>query len=252
MVAGSIVPGAAVGGATVGLSGVDFMDLAFLVHPETQDGHLGLPHRKCFNRSGELLALSYVSSGLAVFAAATVFALGVCYFWPTMLGVVSERVPKSGALGLGLMGTVGMATVGLVAAPQMGRIADQYAHGEIAVAEVVTVFERTSMVLGNDSDPDAQAAVAATQEVTMSYETTGVLPSPATSNALRAIISSDADETLVGQAQAILGPADNYGGRISFRYVVPLCGALLLIFSGLYARDRQAGGYRVESLEGSA
>ena len=45
-----------------------------------------------------LFALSYVSTGLATFAAATVFALGVCYFWPTMLGVVSERIPRSGAL----------------------------------------------------------------------------------------------------------------------------------------------------------
>ena len=199
-----------------------------------------------------LLALSYVVSGLAVFAAATVFALGVCYFWPTMLGVVSERVPKSGALGLGLMGTVGMATVGLVAAPQMGRIADRYAHDEIPVAEAVTVFERTSMVLGNDSAPDVQAAVTAAQEVTTSYESMGVLPSPATANALRAIIASDADETLVGEAQAILGPADNYGGRVSFRYMVPLCGVLLLIFSVLYARDRKAGGYKVESLVASA
>ena len=166
-----------------------------------------------------------------------------------MLGVVSERVPKSGALGLGLMGTVGMATVGLVAAPQMGRIADRYAHDEIPVAEAVMVFERTSIVLGNNRTPDAQAAVVAAQEVTMSYETMGVMPSPATANALRAIIASDADEALVGQAQAILGPADNYGGRISFRYVVPLCGALLLIFSALYAHDRTAGGYKVESLE---
>jgi hypothetical protein len=181
-----------------------------------------------------------------------VFALGVCYFWPTMLGVVSERVPKSGALGLGLMGTVGMATVGLVAAPQMGRIADRYAHDEIPVAEAVTVFERTSMVLGNDSAPDVQAAVTAAQEVTTSYESMGVLPSPATANALRAIIASDADETLVGEAQAILGPADNYGGRVSFRYMVPLCGVLLLIFSVLYARDRKAGGYKVESLVASA
>ena len=130
--------------------------------------------------------------------------------------------------------------------------ADRYAHDQIPVAEVVTVFERTSMVLGNDSNPDAQAAVTATQEATMSYETTGVLPSPATANALRAIIASDADETLVGEAQAILGPADNYGGRISFRYMVPLCVVLLLIFSALYARDRRAGGYRVENLKGSA
>ena len=51
--------------------------------------------------------------------------------------------------------------------------------------------------------------------------------------------------------QAVLGPADNYGGRISFRYVVPLCGVLLLIFGALYARDRSAGGYRVNRIEAS-
>ena len=45
-----------------------------------------------------LLALSYASGIAMTFAAATVFALGVCYFWPTMLGVVSERVPRSGAI----------------------------------------------------------------------------------------------------------------------------------------------------------
>ncbi len=46
--------------------------------------------------------------GDALYAAAIVFAIGVCYFWPTMLGFVSENVPKSGALGLSLMGGVGM------------------------------------------------------------------------------------------------------------------------------------------------
>ena len=46
--------------------------------------------------------------GNSLYAAAIVFALGVCYFWPTMLGFVSENVPKSGALGLSLMGGVGM------------------------------------------------------------------------------------------------------------------------------------------------
>ena len=196
-----------------------------------------------------LLALSYVSSGIAVFGAAPVFALGVCYFWPTMLGVVSERVPKSGALGLGLMGTVGMATVGLVAAPQMGRIADEYAHDQIPAAEVTVVLERTAMVLGNSQDPDAQAAVSAAEGVVQEFEVSGLLPAPATANALRSIIASDADADLIGQAQAILGPADNYGGKISFRYMVPLCGILMLIFGALYMRDRRTGGYRVESIE---
>ena len=57
-------------------------------------------------------------------AAGTVFALGVCYFWPTMLGVTSERVPKGGALALALMGGIGMAIVGLVTSPMMGKIVD--------------------------------------------------------------------------------------------------------------------------------
>ncbi len=46
--------------------------------------------------------------GNMLYAAAAVFAAGVCYFWPTMLGVVSEKIPQSGALGMSLVGGVGM------------------------------------------------------------------------------------------------------------------------------------------------
>ncbi len=46
--------------------------------------------------------------GPSLYAAAVVFAIGVCYFWPTMLGFVSENIPKSGALGLSLIGGIGM------------------------------------------------------------------------------------------------------------------------------------------------
>ncbi len=55
-----------------------------------------------------LIALSQASGNLAIYGAATLFAIGVCYFWPTMLGFVSERLPKTGALGLALMGGMGM------------------------------------------------------------------------------------------------------------------------------------------------
>ena len=48
------------------------------------------------------------TEGPALYAAAVIFAMGVCYFWPTMLGFVNENIPKSGALGLSLMGGVGM------------------------------------------------------------------------------------------------------------------------------------------------
>lgn len=48
------------------------------------------------------------ATGPMVYAAAIVFAVGACFFWPTMLGFVSENIPKSGALGLSLMGGMGM------------------------------------------------------------------------------------------------------------------------------------------------
>jgi len=199
-----------------------------------------------------LLGLSIWGSGRMNFASPTVFAVGVCYFWPTMLGVVSERVPRSGALGLGLMGAIGMATVGLVTSPVMGRIADQYAHDELPVAETVAVLETGVAALEGIDNPDAQFAAGMARGVVQGFEADGELAAPETANSLRAIIASDADADAVAQAQSILGPADNYGGRISFRYVVPLCGVLMLIFGVMYMRDRAAGGYQVKSIEAEA
>ena len=53
------------------------------------------------------------TTGNAVFAGALIFGLGVCYFWPTMLGFVSENLPKTGAVGINLMGGAGMFAVSI-------------------------------------------------------------------------------------------------------------------------------------------
>jgi fucose permease len=71
-----------------------------------------------------LFWLGGVQTVANAFAAATVFAIGICYFWPTMLGVTSERFPKGGAFLLGLMGAAGNLSVALVL-PIMGKIYDQ-------------------------------------------------------------------------------------------------------------------------------
>ena len=47
-------------------------------------------------------------TGPVVYLAAVVFAIGVCYFWPTMIGVTAEYAPRSGALGMSLVGAAGM------------------------------------------------------------------------------------------------------------------------------------------------
>lgn len=74
-----------------------------------------------FSPQGLLLLSAIVSAagiyllstltGSGVFFGAVIFGIGVCYFWPTMLGFVAENVPSSGALGLNLMGGAGMFAV---------------------------------------------------------------------------------------------------------------------------------------------
>lgn len=59
------------------------------------------------------LYLLSIFTGNNIFIAAIIFGIGVCYFWPTMIGFVAENIPKSGALGLNLMGGAGMFAVSI-------------------------------------------------------------------------------------------------------------------------------------------
>lgn len=52
--------------------------------------------------------LMSIVDGSMLYAAAALFALGVCYFWPTMIGFISEYTSKTGALGMSLVGGMGM------------------------------------------------------------------------------------------------------------------------------------------------
>ena len=53
------------------------------------------------------------ADGQELYLASALFALGVCYFWPTMIGFVSEYLPKTGALGMSLVGGAGMLATGI-------------------------------------------------------------------------------------------------------------------------------------------
>ncbi|TXE06215.1 MFS transporter [Seonamhaeicola algicola] len=70
-----------------------------------------------------------VLSGGMTFVAAAVFAVGVTFFWPTMLGFVAEYLPETGALGLSIMGGAGMFSVSIVL-PIMGNLMDNASASE--------------------------------------------------------------------------------------------------------------------------
>lgn len=63
--------------------------------------------------------------------AVTVYGLGKTFYWPTMLGVISERFPKGGALALGISGGIGMISAGLLGGPGIGYKQDYFAVQKI-------------------------------------------------------------------------------------------------------------------------
>jgi hypothetical protein len=65
------------------------------------------------------------------FAAATVFALGKTFYWPTMLGVIGERFPKAGAIAMGLSGGIGMLSAGFLGGPGIGYTQDRQAAAQL-------------------------------------------------------------------------------------------------------------------------
>jgi MFS family permease len=70
-----------------------------------------------------LYTLSF-TEGMVIFVAATLYGVGKTFFWPTMLGVVSEQTPKGGALTLNAISGIGMLAVGTLGFPYIGALQD--------------------------------------------------------------------------------------------------------------------------------
>ena len=47
-------------------------------------------------------------TGAMTYVAAVFFAIGVCYFWPNMIGFTAEKLPLTGAIGMSIVGAFGM------------------------------------------------------------------------------------------------------------------------------------------------
>jgi MFS family permease len=113
-----------------------------------------------------LFALSKTAdSGMAtIFAAATLFGVGITFFWPTILGLTSEQCPRGGALTLNAVGGIGMLAVGILGAPFIGYLQESSATKQLesanpALYQTVTV-DKTYLLGGYKAiDPVKIAAV---------------------------------------------------------------------------------------------
>jgi MFS family permease len=88
-----------------------------------------------------MLGMPFTDSVWPWVAAVTVYGIGKTFYWPTLLGVISERFPKGGALALGLSGGTGMLAAGLLGSPGIGYKQDYLAVEKIKSTSPAT-YER--------------------------------------------------------------------------------------------------------------
>jgi MFS family permease len=76
-----------------------------------------------------------LASGMNTFPMALValgiYAIGKTFFWPTMLAVVGDRYPQTGAVAMSIMGGIGMLSAGLIGGPGLGYGKDRFAGEEL-------------------------------------------------------------------------------------------------------------------------
>ena len=216
-----------------------------------------------------LLMFGFIETGIfPLLLAATIFGAGVAFYFPTMVGLLSERYPKAGSLGIVLMIGFGFFAAGGANAI-MGSIADGYLPDALNEEQTVQVMEQVEEryptyiqeaqdAAGNPQqlaqlgfrEVDVQNVYNHTASALSHYRQTNELDGVLTGNALRAIteLHLDREEALIAEAGSILLPADNYGGRMSFLWISPIAFVIALIFLAMYIKDKREGGYKVVEL----
>jgi MFS family permease len=91
---------------------------------------IGMMCVSCLLAGIGLFMLAGVTSPAPAYVAATIFYVGVCFMWPTMLGITSERFPQGGAFTMGLMGFAGQFALGVIIL-KMGAVFDQWGATEV-------------------------------------------------------------------------------------------------------------------------
>jgi hypothetical protein len=176
-----------------------------------------------------LTMLGVATTGVMLVVAATVYGLGKTFFWPTMLGVVSERFPKGGAITIGAIGGVGMLSAGLLGGPGIGYKQDYYASNQLKDTAPAVYDEYKSP----------------SQNRFLFFPTIQGLDG----TKVGAVRGKPADQRSPQEKQ--VHDADLYGGRTALKVTaaVPAVMAVLYLLLILYFKAR--GGYKQVHIEGA-
>lgn len=88
-----------------------------------------------------LLLTSRIETFLGAMFALAVYAVGKTFFWPTMLALVGDRFPRTGAVAMSIMGGIGMMSAGMIGGPGLGYAKDRFASEALQQADAA-VYEQ--------------------------------------------------------------------------------------------------------------
>jgi hypothetical protein len=173
-----------------------------------------------------------LASGMQTFVMALIalgiYAVGKTFFWPTMLAVVSDRYPRSGAIAMSIMGGIGMLSAGLIGGPGLGYSKDRYAAESL-----------------QQTNPAAyQTVQAAAPSKFLFLDPVNAIDGTKLAEAKEAKAPTDAQKAIV--------LADQTGDRMTLKAdsYIPL--AMAIIFLGVLLYFKSIGGYKVLKIEEQA
>ena len=168
-----------------------------------------------------LIALSQAGAALlAVFFAATLYGLGKTFFWPTTLGVVSERFPQGGAMTINTIAGVGMLAAGALGGPIIGAIQDNSITNQVEAQ----VTDLSDQILGEE-----RTALLGT----MSYR-------PLDDDAVGDLPPEDQERVVAVQSTA---------SQLALQRVAWLPGFMFVCYVLLILYFRSKGGYKAVELK---
>ncbi len=181
-----------------------------------------------------LYALSGAHGVAIIFGAATLYALGKTFFWPTMLGVVSEQTPKGGALTLNAISGIGMLAVGVLGFPYIGTL---QADKEIdAIATSAEAAKISGLVV------DGKVAADALTENNI-Y---GIIHYQALNGeAIDGMLATAPEED-----QAAIAKARNGSAQKALANMALFPALMLIAYIALFLYFKSKGGYKADVLAG--
>jgi MFS family permease len=203
-----------------------------------------------------LQLLGMATSVVLCVVAATVYACGKTFLWPTMLAVVSERFPKGGAVAIGLIGGAGMLSAGLLGGPAIGFKQDYFASQNLK-EKAPAAYERYKA--GNEN------SFAGFKTVGLDGAKVGILEDDGTELARAGkliVTQGKKDENhdkleswwssskVEAKADApAVKEAGLFGGRMALKLTSYVPAAMAVIFLLLFVYFKSIGGYRSLSID---